>query len=152
MLSRMMRIDTAHFGWIDVHTTDVLRFPLGLPGFEQRRRWVLLARRDRDDVSWLQCVDCPGAALAVVDPRRFVPDYQVSLAHRDVACLGLRSLDEAKVLVTMNRTERGLTLDLKAPVVLNLRRRLGRQMISNSDLPVRYALEKASPPRMRKTA
>ena len=152
MLSRMMKIDTAHFGCLSVRPQEALYFPMGLPGLEDRRRWVLLTPPNNPAVSWLQSIECPAIALAVVEPRRFVPDYQLRTAQRSLEDLELNSLDEARVLVTVNRTREGLALDLKAPLVINRHRRLGRQVIANGDLPVRYALEKTSTWTVRKIA
>jgi flagellar assembly factor FliW len=44
------------------------------------------------------------------------------------------------VLVVVGSDEDGITLNLKAPLVINLRRRLGRQVVHNHDLPLRYEL------------
>jgi flagellar assembly factor FliW len=141
MSSSVMRIDTARFGRVDVLVQDVLCFPRGLPGFESCRRWVLLRPADSTTVSWLQCVDRPEIALAAVDPCHYVPSYQVRAYRRELEGVEWRSLEEANVLVTVNQTPRGLTLNLKAPLVINHRRRVGRQVISNNDLPVQYPVE-----------
>jgi len=152
MLSRMMRIDTIHFGCVDVRQQDVFHFPLGMPGLEHCRRWVLLTPPDEPAVSWLQCVDRPEIALAVVEPRRYLPDYRVRMYRRELARLELRSPAEARVLVTVNRTQGGLTLNLKAPLVINRKRRIGRQVISNGDMAVQYPLEGTVPKARRKIA
>jgi flagellar assembly factor FliW len=148
----MMRIDTAHFGCLAVDVRDVFQFPGGLAGLEQCRRWVLLSPPDDGTVNWLQAVDSPKAAFAVVDPCRFVPEYRLRTSQRELARLDLGSTSEAEVLVTVIRTERGLALDLKAPVVINRRRRLGRQVVSQDNVPLQYLVEGAGVRAMRKTA
>jgi len=152
MLSRMMRIDTAHFGCLSVNVRDVLCFPAGLAGLELRHRWVLLTPPGDTLVRWLQAIDCPKTALGVVDPECFVPDYQLRVCRRELARLELGSMDEVHVLVTLNRTERGLALDLRAPLVINRKRRIGRQVICNDDMPVRYPVEGAALRAVKKTA
>lgn len=144
MPSRTMKIETAHFGGLTVGAQSLLWFPLGLPGFEEKRRWVLLTPPYDATVSWLQSIECPRTALAVVEPRRFLPEYQLRVGRGELESIELQSVDSARVLVTVNRTEQGLALDLKAPLVINPDRRLGRQVISNDDLPVRYSLEGAT--------
>jgi len=141
MPSRTMRIETAHFGAMAVRPEDAVCFPLGLAGFERSRRWVLLTPPHNPTVNWLQSVECPKTALAVVEPQRFLPDYQLRANRSELECLELQSLDEAFVVVTVNRTDQGLALDLKAPLVINRQRRLGRQVIASDDLPTRYPLE-----------
>lgn len=146
-----MRISTTRFGPIEVQADDVLRFPEGLLGLEECRRWVLLAEAENDAVAWLQSVDRADVALAVVSPRRFVPDYRMRVARRELEPLQLDQIGRAQVLVIVGRTERCLTLNLKAPLVINLERRLARQVITNGALSVRHPLG-ARLPAMKRSA
>ena len=80
-------------------------------------------------------------ALAVVSPQRFLPGHQVRVARRELAPLELGESGIAEVLAIVGRTERSLTLNLKAPLVINVERSLGHQVIANGDPPLRYKLE-----------
>ncbi len=91
--------------------------------------------------AWMQSVERPEVALAVVSPRRFVPTFQLRVARRELESLGLGSPRQAHVLAIVTNTEQGLSLNLKAPVVLNLEGRVGRQVIGNGELPVRHPLQ-----------
>ena len=57
---------------------DLLKFQSGLPGLEQCREWALLAD-ENDALGWLQSTTRDDVAIAVVSPRRFVPQYQVRI-------------------------------------------------------------------------
>jgi flagellar assembly factor FliW len=131
---------TSRFGPIEIDAETIIQFPTGLLGLESCQRWVLLADRHNEAVAWLQSVDRPGFALPVVSPRRFVPGYQMRVARRELATLELDDAQAAKVLVIVGRTSRGLSLNLKAPLLVNLQRRVGRQVVTNGELPVRYEL------------
>jgi flagellar assembly factor FliW len=146
-----MEITTTRFGRLEIEANDIIRFPTGLWGFEDCREWVLLADQENDALAWLQCVQRPAVALAVASPRRFVPDYRMRVARRELSSLELSDVKRAKVLVVVGRTDRAMTLNLKAPVVINLDRRLGRQVITNGDLPVQYELA-SEPPALRRSA
>jgi flagellar assembly factor FliW len=61
--------------------------------------------------------------------------------------LALETPDEAHVLVILSKSEVGITLNLKAPLVINLERRLGRQVIHNADEPLQYELVTTEPVR-----
>jgi len=135
-----MQVFTTRFGPVEVQADDLIHFPEGLPGLEDCRHWVLLAEAERDAIAWLQSVDRADVALAVVSPRRFVPDFQMRVARRELDPLALDEVRAAQVLVVVSRTEGRLTLNLKAPIVVNLRRRLARQVIANGDLPVQHEL------------
>jgi flagellar assembly factor FliW len=79
-----------------------------------------------------------------------VPHFQLRVARSELAPLELAALADAQVLVVVGKNETGITLNLKAPLVINLGRRLGRQVIANNDYPIQYELH--SPRRLLKTA
>lgn len=146
----VIRINTTRFGRLDVDPTDRIVFPLGVLGLEDCREWILLADAENDALGWLQAINRREIALAVASPRRFVADYQVRVMRSEMALLELADPRQAQVLAIVGKNQRGITLNLKAPLVVNLDRRLGRQVISNSDYPIQYEL--ATAPRLLKTA
>jgi len=136
----MMRMNTSRFGPVEFETADVIQFPAGILGLDGCSQWVLLADAQNDCLGWLQSANQAEIALAVVSPRRFVADYQVRVARDEVGLLELDQVQDAQVLVIVSKNERTVTLNLKAPLVLNLARRLGRQVVNNADLPLQYDL------------
>lgn len=146
-----MRINTSRFGRIEVDAADVLTFPSGLPGLEDCRDWALLADSDNDALGWLQSVTRGDVALAVVSPRRFVPDYQVRIPRSELSPLALTDMRQAQVVVVVGKTGTGLTLNLKAPIVINLEARTGRQVVASGEQPLQYELATHRPP-LKKSA
>ena len=144
-----MNIATTRFGKLTIDEGDVLTFVDGLIGMEDCRRWVLLGDAENSALAWLQSVDRAEVALGVVSPRRFVPDYQVRVAKREIAPLGLENPAEAQVLVIVSQANGSLVLNLKAPLVVHLSAQLGRQIVARDDHAVQYRLEGAG---RRKTA
>jgi len=76
----------------------------------------------------------------VVSPRRFVPDYQVRIPRSELTPLALSDMRQAQVVVVVGKTATGLTLNLKAPIVINLEARTGRQVVATGELPMQYEL------------
>jgi flagellar assembly factor FliW len=140
-----MDIITSRFGRFEVQVDDVIRFPAGLLGLESCREWVLLADVENDALAWLQSVERPEVAVAVVNPRRFVPEYQIRVVRRDLTALELDDPRRAQVLAILGKTEHTITLNLRAPLVINLEKRLGRQVVAINDHPVQYELERGTP-------
>jgi flagellar assembly factor FliW len=145
-----MDISTTRFGTVTIDDEDVLTFVDGLIGMEDCRRWALLADAQNSALGWLQSIDRPDVALAVVSPRRFVADYQVRVARRDVEPLGLSDATEAQVLAIVNEAGDSLALNLKAPLVVHVTTRLGRQIVAKDNHSVQHLLSGARP--FRRTA
>ena len=145
-----MRIHTTRFGRLEIDPDDRLLFPAGVLGLEDCREWVLLADAENDALGWLQSLVRREIALPVVSPRRFVPGYQLRVARSESAPLELAEPTQGQVLVIVGKNETGITLNLKAPLVVNVPRHAGRQVIANNDYPIQYAL--ASARKLLKTA
>jgi flagellar assembly factor FliW len=144
-----MNISTTRFGSLTIEEADVLTFVDGLIGMEDCRRWVLLGDAENDALAWLQSLDRPEVALGVVSPRRFVPDYQVRVGKREIAPLGLENANDAQVLVIVSHAAGALALNLKAPLVIHLADRVGRQIVARDDHAVQHRLQATA---WRKTA
>jgi flagellar assembly factor FliW len=135
-----MQVSTTRFGNVEIEADDILLFSGGIYGFEDCRHWVLLADAENEAVAWLQCISKPDVAVPVISPRRFLPDYQVRVARSQLDALELSAPDLAYVLVIVNRNDDALTANLKAPLIVNLDRRVGRQVVTNDEQPLAHQL------------
>ncbi|MBM4092868.1 MAG: hypothetical protein FJ276_26190 [Planctomycetes bacterium] len=135
-----MEISTTRFGMLSVDVDDLLHFPRGVIGFEECRHWVLLADGNSSAVGWLQSAERPAVALAVVSPRRFANDYRIRLGQSQMAPLALSPPDRLFALCVVSRKEGRYTMNLRAPILINLDRRLGCQVITSDDQPVQMDL------------
>ena len=146
-----MEVRTTRFGRLQVEAQDELLFEAGLIGLEQCRRWIVLTDCTNAALGWLQSIEEPHIALGVVSPRRFVPDYQLRVDRDDLDVLQLKTARDAEVVVIASRQVDGqqsgeLTLNLRAPLVINVQQRRGCQVISKDDLPVQFPLSTPSQP------
>jgi flagellar assembly factor FliW len=146
-----MQVNTTRFGTVEIQPEDILLFSRGLIGFEAHRHWVLLADARNSGVAWLQSLTEPTVAVPMVSPRRYVPGYRVLIQRDQLTPLELAVLDEAFVLVPLGHSEKGLTLNLRAPLIVNLSRRIGRQVVTGDEQPLQLALPKIPLP-LRKIA
>jgi flagellar assembly factor FliW len=135
-----MDVTTSRFGKLQAPPSDILLFDQGLIGLRTCRRWIVLADAQNPALGWLQCVDDPDVALGVVCPRRFVPDYQLRVARQELAPLGLANDRDAHIVVIVSRRPEGLCLNLRAPLVINVETRRGRQVVAKDSLPIRLLL------------
>lgn len=146
-----MEIATQRFGHIEVDGADLFVFPAGLIGLERLKRWALLSEPGLGSAAWMQSVESPEVALAVINPQFYWPQCRLHVARQELAVLGLSDLRQIEVLAIVTRHERGLTANLKAPLVFDLRNRLGCQVICNGEEPLRMPLDIA-PPAVRRSA
>ena len=140
-----MQINTTRFGKVEVFEADVVEFTAGLIGMEDCLRWVLLADAENPALGWLQSVERADLALAVVSPRRFVADYRARVTRRDLHGLQIESARDAHVLVVVGKDDCGLTVNLRAPLVINPQTRRGRQIVALDDHSMRYPLAATVP-------
>lgn len=126
-----MEIDTSRFGKISLTEEEVLRFPAGLPGFVGYKRYVIVDHPGGGPFKWLQSVDDPGLAFVIIDPRGFCPEFRLSLPESEVDDLHLHDAGDAAVWVIcgMREAPEEITANMAAPIVINRRLRLGKQVI-----------------------
>jgi len=147
-----MQISTTHFGPVEIEIDDILFFPHGIVAFEDCRHWVLLSDEENPALAWLQSVGSAEVALPVVSPRRFAPEYSVHVSRGQLLPLDFSQFDQAYVLTVLSQSDGDLTLNLKAPLIINLDRRLGRQVITSDEQPVALVVSSTTRLVWRKSA
>ena len=112
-----MKFNTTRFGEIDMDEGKIITFPLGIPGFTELKRYVLLDYKE--PIRWLHAVDDPDVAFIVTDPFTLFPDYNLKLDDDEENFLGIKDPAYVVVLVILTASESNLTANLKAPIVFN---------------------------------
>jgi flagellar assembly factor FliW len=136
-----MDVFTTRFGVLSIQPHDEIVFENGLIGLEDCKRWVVLTDSNNGALGWLQNLEQGHIAVGVVSPRRFVPNYQLRVDRSDLRTLGLVTIRDAEVVVIASRQTEGMTLNLRAPLVINVEKRLGCQVIAKDEHPVQYPLD-----------
>ncbi len=140
-----MRINTQRFGTLDLNADQLFLFPQGLIGMETLRQWALLPDPENTSVAWLQSASRGDRAIALISPRAFFDNYRVHVSRRDLAALHMRPGAEVYVMTTVSGHVGKLTTNLRSPLLLNLNRRLGCQVITSDDQPIQQRLPIAVP-------
>ena len=142
-----MQLETKRFGTLSIEDDRLFFFPQGIVGFESLRQWVLLSDPSSPAVAWLQSASSRDHAIAVISPRAFFQSYRVGVDRRDLLPLKLRTNDRVYVLTTVAGHVGRLETNLRAPILLNLTRRIGVQTVTSEDFPVRQSLPAVYMPR-----
>ena len=135
-----MRIETKRFGTLRLNADQLFLFPQGLIGMETLRQWALLPDQLNPSVAWLQSASRGDRAIALVSPRAFYESYRVHVTRRELQSLHMQPGAEIYVMTTVSGHVGKLTTNLRAPLILNLDRRLGCQIITNDSQPLQKAL------------
>lgn len=113
---------------LSVFDSAEIVFPEGIIGVPRARRFHLLERTD-SPIRFLQSLDIQGFRLPVVDPYLADPDYRPRLGSRANASLGFDDPQQILLLAIANVTEEGAVANLRAPLIINVERRCGVQVI-----------------------
>ena len=121
---------------------DAVRFPVGLPGFEACRSFVLMQNDALGPLQLLKAIEGPSASFLVIDPRRVLPEYRCELSQTDRHRLGVTDAASLLWLVLVTIELDGtITVNLRAPIVINPQTMVGYQLMpSNSLYPLRHPL------------
>lgn len=124
-----MDVSTNRFGTVEIDADRVLTFPSGLLGFRNFTKFVLLQPNSEGVFMWLQSAESPELAFVVTDPSLFIQDYEIPIRPDQLKALALESLDDAQVLIIVNRYGTNLTGNLQGPIVINVSTRIGEQLV-----------------------
>lgn len=124
-----MIIETTRFGPVDVDEQRLLTFREGLLGFPDAQRFALIQTTTDAVFYWMQSLEDPALAFVVCDPRDFVNDYEVPIRTDDLAAIGAADLNDAQVLVIVNKLDGVLTANLLGPLVVSLQSMRARQLV-----------------------
>ncbi|NIA29995.1 MAG: flagellar assembly protein FliW [Actinobacteria bacterium] len=118
-------------GEISYQEDEVVLFPEGLIGFENRRRFIIKTKDGFEPFHWLLCLDEPSLLLPVIDPFLIMEDYRPGPSGNELQSIGIENNDDARFLavVTVGQSVDQVSVNLRGPIVINKTRNLGKQII-----------------------
>ena len=124
-------IQTTRFGEIDAPPSQVIRLPLGLPGFPDAKGFVLIEHRPGSRFRWLQAITAPDLAFVVIDVAAFMPDYPFADVRHALGFCDLEPDEELAVLAIcfVPPPPQEPTANFQAPLGIGLRSRRGAQVL-----------------------
>lgn len=138
-----MKIETTRFGPLEVEEREIIRMQGPIFGFEPLTRFVLLIQDDGTPLWWLQSLEEPGVAFVVVNPRLLQSGCDPDIPVADREALEIGSGEESALLgiVTVRLDPFRVTVNLKAPILINATRRIARQIVlEDPACPIQYDL------------
>ena len=134
---------TARFGGVEVVGAASLDFPEGLIGFHDYHRFVLLEPTvGGSPFRCMVSLDHEDVGFAIADPSRLFSDYEVDYAN-ELEVLDIQGEEELVLYVILTIPEQPIrtTADLLAPLLVNTRTRIARQLVfSDSRYSTRHPI------------
>lgn len=138
-----MKASTRLFGEIEIEEEKIIKFEQGIIGFPYLKHFALIFdEEDGEDakIKWLQSMDETCFAMPVMDPHDLMPEYQPSVSEENWKNLGDITEENTFVLVTVTVPAdiEQISMNLKAPIVINSSTNKACQIIVEDDYPVKY--------------
>lgn len=140
-----MRVNTRLFGEVEVAEDKIIRLDTGIVGFPDLKNFTLIYDNEKGsstNIMWFQSLDEPQFAMPVLSPTSIRPDYNPHVEDELLTPLGDLNENNIFVLVTVKvpKNIEGMTVNLKAPIIINTDNMKGGQLIVEDDEEVRYPI------------
>lgn len=141
-----MIIDTDRFGSFDTKDSKLIEFPAGIPGFEDLHHFIILEIGQTKPIYWLQSTENKYIALPVILTFEVLDDYYIDIRENELEDLFVESQNDLlvmNVVVIPDQVEE-MTVNLAAPIVINTKRGIGKQIIIDAQaLSIRWPVYEA---------
>ena len=126
---------TRQFGNVEIDEEKIITLPKGIPGFSESKKFIILDHEDIQPFHSFQCVDSPELAFIIMDPFLFMSDYSVDIKPyiKDMKWENDK-VEDLYLYVIINATDpdpKNITANLMGPLLINIRRNQGVQMMVN---------------------
>jgi flagellar assembly factor FliW len=119
-------------GKFEIKDNEIVTFPQGIPGFEHLRRFAVVSFEETKPICWLVSLEDETVALPIIDPWLIENEYEVELSEDEMKILQVNDPSDViiwSVVTIPNGKPEQTTVNLKAPIVINLKSGLGMQII-----------------------
>lgn len=140
-----MKLNTKYHGIRQYEEKDVINFHKGLPGFENLKRFIIFPVEDNEMFNVLHSVDDVEVGFVVVSPFNVLKDYEIKLDDEIIKKMKIEKPEDVLVVntVTLNSKVENITVNLRAPIIINIKDKTGAQLIlSDESYLVKYPLFK----------
>ena len=138
-----MYVETERFGSFELDDDKIIDFPLGLPGFEELHKFIILEITESKPLYWLQSTENRYIALPTIIPFEFIEDSYIEVRDSELEELHIENQNDLIVLnvVVIPENMKETTANLAAPIIVNVKEGIGKQIIiDTAELPVRYPI------------
>jgi len=133
--SAVVNLSTNNFGNLRIEKENIITFEQGLLGFEELKQFAIIAVEECLPFEWLVSVEDPIVAFPILNPTLFFLDYKPSLTKDDLVLLDIKKEKDIEMfcIVTLGKKPEDVTLNLKGPILINMKNKMGKQVVLTED-------------------
>jgi flagellar assembly factor FliW len=151
-----MKIQSKILGEIDIPESEIIRFPAGIPAFEDEKEFVVLPLAEYGPFYYLQSARNTDLCLLMADPFNFFPDYNIEIKEEQLDKLEAQEGDKNIAVFAVLAIPEDFcktTANLLAPILINMATQKGLQFISpKSDYKTKHPIFKQITPNLAAVA
>lgn len=130
-----MKLNTKYHGVIEFGEENIITFKKGLPGFENLKKYIIFPLEENKIFSIMQSLEDASVGIPTLSPFSICNDYEFSIPQETTESLCIKFQEDVLVLntVTINSNYKSITTNLKAPIIINIKDKIGEQIILDND-------------------
>ena len=130
-----MELITGFHGTFNYDEKDIINFPNGIMGFEDLKKFIIVESKENEAFSIFQSIENTNMGLVVVSPFDVKKDYEIELNEDVINSLNIENPEEVVLYntVTLNSDVYKITVNLKAPIIININKKVGKQVIIDKE-------------------
>lgn len=110
-------------------------FNKGIPGFEDYHEFTITNIEENDKFKMITSKKDENTGFVAISPFDIKKDYEIDLNDETISELDIKDSKDVLVLniITLGKTLEKSTVNLKAPIIINIKNKKGKQLIMQDD-------------------
>lgn len=112
-----------------------ITFEKGIPGLEEYKIFELSEVQENKNLKMLISEKDENVGFITISPFKLKKDYEIELNDETITDLEIEKPEDVMLLniITLGKTLETSTVNLKAPLVINIKNKKGKQLILQDD-------------------
>ncbi len=137
-----MKCMTRDFGEIEITENEIITFIQPPFGFEDYKKYTFIYDNQiGNHIVWLQSTEEPAVCFILFDPSPLADFYKPEIPKQTEDLLGEGEL-LCWTIGVIPKNPKEATVNLKSPIIVNMEKNCGVQVILEQDYPIRFPLVK----------
>ncbi len=139
----ILKINSAKLGEIEYSENDVVTLCSPLLGFNELNEFLLISNESSYPFIWFQSVENNDICFILVEATKFFTDYEPTIPKREMKVLSIEDIENMKIfsIVVIPEDPTKSTANLRAPLIINLDKKIAKQIILDNDVfPIKRSL------------